>query len=305
MLVGLSYKFINKECIETKTKWCKSHETYDNCWCFAYPYTPSDISEEQFVKHVTTGKNFTPAIFEKQYRKKANFKSASLVGLDFDNGISTNDLIQHTYSWLFWFVYATASSKPEYPKSRAIIRLDQPITDVKEYESVVKGLIRLFSINDPDDKAKDASRMFYGSVTTDFKLIGNIVTLEQVKKVMPKDVAKDQSTHKPYPTFATGKELLKRNGNGNRYLPEVAKEIEEKLGIARIGVNSEGFVEKQLSCPFLAHEHDSERPASGWCTSSKVLDRKGLGKRETFYQFTWLEQWTANRAAVWRSRFAA
>lgn len=197
LTVSLSNSFYNKQ------------ELTPHCWLSFYA---TDVSEETFIQHVTTGSAFCPGVFANDHRKDENFLSAELIGVDFDNNVSVETLVNHKHSNLLWMIYATPSSTKENPKSRALIKLNKPITDADEYKTLVRAVQDIFSDLQPDKATKDAARLFFGSDTTDYKVMGNVVSTEDIKKLCPKTESLPNPVKvSPVKTTAiySGKELLK------------------------------------------------------------------------------------------------
>lgn len=168
MLVSVSNQFYNKEKL-SPTAYQSFHAV--------------EITEPRFINHVAGGNAFCPGIFANDDRKSENFLSAEIIGLDFDKGVSISDLVNHRHSNLLWFVYETPSSKPDYPKSRALIKLDKPITDSDEYQSLVRNALMIFSDLEPDKAPKDCARLFFGSDTDSWQLLDNTISIEQLKQL--------------------------------------------------------------------------------------------------------------------------
>jgi hypothetical protein len=151
--VGVSHAFHNKTLLTGDKR------------AFAQSFIPTLLSPRALARHITSGGAFTPAAFNDQHRKTGNFNCASYIGLDFDDCVSVRDILRHDYvkeNGVF-LVYATPSSTPEHPKSRAVFRLKTPISDENLYRQVVQGLMLLFADLKPDPACKDPTRLYFGS----------------------------------------------------------------------------------------------------------------------------------------------
>lgn len=118
----------------------------------------------QIIEHVRAGHAICVASTKNNYRKGEFFKSAQLMGVDFDKGPGVLELLNvpliDNYSFM---VYATPSSTPEAPRSRALFALDKPLCDPEEYKRLLKRLLLAFGAGNIDEQCKDTVRIFYGS----------------------------------------------------------------------------------------------------------------------------------------------
>lgn len=118
----------------------------------------------QIIEHVRAGHAICVASTKNNHRKGEFFKSAQLMGVDFDKGPGVLELLNvpliDNYSFM---VYATPSSTPEAPRSRALFALDKPICDPEEYKRLLKRLLLAFGAGNIDEQCKDTVRIFYGS----------------------------------------------------------------------------------------------------------------------------------------------
>lgn len=134
-----------------------------NLWAFG-AFDNVRWSAEQIVRHLTFGRAICVAETTTNWRKGENFKSAQIMGVDFDNGPGVIQLLDEplidNYAFL---VYATASSADDAPRSRALFILDNPITDPLVYRRLLRRLMLSFNRQDVDAATKDDVRIFYGS----------------------------------------------------------------------------------------------------------------------------------------------
>lgn len=149
---GISQAFHNKTNISGNAK------------AFGNSFTPTETDLPVLVQHITNGGAWTPGYFAGISRTKATFIQGEFLALDFDENTSVQDLL----GIAFFKQYAclldpTASHTPEYAKTRAVFHLDRSITNVEEFESLQTGFIALFSHLSPDEKCKDAARLYFGS----------------------------------------------------------------------------------------------------------------------------------------------
>lgn len=123
-----------------------------------------ELSTETLSKYLVAPYSYTwcPATFNGR-RSNKNFTSSQLIALDFDSGITPEEVTSKLaeYSIKPNIIYSTFSDSPELRKFRVIIVLPEPLTDSKEYKTVLVSFINFFK--DSIDRAcKDLARMFYG-----------------------------------------------------------------------------------------------------------------------------------------------
>lgn len=96
------------------------------------------------------------------WRKGANFLCGQHLGLDFDAQSAAATQAHPFVAKHAAIVYATPSSTPAAPRSRAVFLLDQPIRQAPNYVRAATALIWAFG-GEVDRKCKDACRFFYGA----------------------------------------------------------------------------------------------------------------------------------------------
>jgi hypothetical protein len=129
-------------------------------------FTTSE-SIHAFVRDVCLdGRTFCPATFKDGRRCKENFEQQQFFALDFDNkdpsnAISFNDIKNRSerYELPILFAYDTLSSE-NHDKFRVVFLNDNPVTDIRAAELILKGLTTIFPEADP--ASKSAVQMYYG-----------------------------------------------------------------------------------------------------------------------------------------------
>lgn len=122
----------------------------------------------QFIDIVgNKGHTFCPAIFEKQGnyapRRKSTFLQQHIFALDFDGGITFEEVLQRAYTYNIppTFIYKTLScSDTEINKFRVIWIADFVANSVKFAESIVKMMMIIYP--EADKACKDCCRLFFG-----------------------------------------------------------------------------------------------------------------------------------------------
>lgn len=100
-------------------------------------------------------------IFEGEVNNK-NWREQAIIGLDFDSGKQTLEEVYDildNYNIKPNLYYPTFSDRPEHPKFRVVIFLDEPITNKKKYKLIMDSLNLILDL---DKKCKDLSRRFLG-----------------------------------------------------------------------------------------------------------------------------------------------
>lgn len=114
-----------------------------------------------------SGHSFCPAVFESngKYapRRKGSFLQQQIFALDFDDGITHNEVLQRALKYKIppTFMYKTLSCDDiELNKFRAVWIADFVINDIDTSEGIIKLLITVFP--EADKMCKDCCRMFFG-----------------------------------------------------------------------------------------------------------------------------------------------
>lgn len=106
------------------------------------------------------GYTWCPAVFKNQ-RKKDDFIQVQMIALDFDEGISFDDVLERAKRYMqpILFAYETFSSLNQ-NKFRIVFMLDKIINDIYEFNLILDVFMRIFP--ECDKSCKDISRMFFG-----------------------------------------------------------------------------------------------------------------------------------------------
>ena len=107
------------------------------------------------------GCTFSPAVYNGK-RRKQNYIGQQLIGLDFDNGVTFDEIKERAehYRLPILFAYKTFSYTEEHEKFRVIFALTDMINDSFTGEVVTAMFMKIFG--DCDEACKDSSRMFFG-----------------------------------------------------------------------------------------------------------------------------------------------
>lgn len=133
-----------------------------NRWAFA-AFDNVEWTTQQIIDHVKAGHAICVAATQNNHRKSEYFKSSQIMGVDFDHGPDVTGLLSNPMVYEYAFmIYATPSSTPDAPRSRALFALDEPINSPDQYKRLVKRLLLSFNADNIDDQCKDTVRIFYG-----------------------------------------------------------------------------------------------------------------------------------------------
>ena len=107
------------------------------------------------------GNSFTPATFKNGIRKVDSFEQMQLLALDFDNGVTFDEVSEKAkeYDLPILFAYETLTSTNQ-NKFRVAFLNNSPIEDRKLAELNQHALMEIFP--EADKSCKDVSRMYFG-----------------------------------------------------------------------------------------------------------------------------------------------
>ena len=111
---------------------------------------------------ISNGFTWSPTIFKNNYRVGTDWESQSLFVLDFDNGITPEEILErfNRVNITPNLIYSTFNDSPQLRKFRVVLFLNDIITNRKERDKIQKSLMLMFPECDP--ACKDAVRMFLG-----------------------------------------------------------------------------------------------------------------------------------------------
>lgn len=157
--LSVSPHFINKDNRAPATPNKETGEI-SNAWAYS-AFDTVAWTPVQIYQHIAAGKAICVAALKGKRRKREDFESAQIVGLDFDDHTDVDELMDDPFIEEYAFlVYRTPSWTPEAPRSRALFLLDSPINDGARYKRLMLRLLQRFQ---SADDLKDEVRIFYGS----------------------------------------------------------------------------------------------------------------------------------------------
>lgn len=128
--------------------------------CITKLGNPADV--KRFMEDVgQRGCTFAPATFRNGAKKTDDFEQMQLLVLDFDGGISCQEICDRAkkYGLLVLSAYDTLSSKA-HDRFRIVFLNDVPITDKRAAKIYKSALMEIFPEADKTDI--DISKMYYG-----------------------------------------------------------------------------------------------------------------------------------------------
>ena len=147
----------------------------------SHGFEPYEVTLDEFCNLINVGFAFSYQ-FKNSHRRKTNFICTDFIGLDMDGGREIEDLLNDPivkkYGSIF---YTTASHTPDHHRLRIIFVLPRTITDVKEVEFATRSLARRLG---GDPKVADGARMFYGSESSEPRLLGNSMTKNYLNELI-------------------------------------------------------------------------------------------------------------------------
>lgn len=167
--LGISGNFHNKD---NRAKPRRNAKTGEESTLYAFSSFSNVVwTTRQIIVHVLRGNAISVGSTRDTHRHSSKFVSSQIMGVDFDNGLSVQQLAQDELAGGYAFlIYATPSSTPENPRCRALFALDLPIVDADKRRVLNKRLLAYYQqIGEEADKAcKDPVRIFFGSETKDY-----------------------------------------------------------------------------------------------------------------------------------------
>lgn len=128
----------------------------------------ADVTPKQLLKALITGQTWSPYVFSKcpdwkRRRRIENlFSSCQVLAVDFDSGITLEQIMQEASNWgvKFNIIHHSFSSTTEHPKFRGIVFLDNAVTDLEKAKIFSTGLTYCMG---GDKVCVDLARIYYGS----------------------------------------------------------------------------------------------------------------------------------------------
>lgn len=170
-----------------------------------------EVEPEEWMAAVYQGFAFTTQ--HARYRDQDNFSAGQHLAIDYDTGdyrSSFDALLRDPFIFCFAsFLYATASSRPDAPKTRVCFALDRPMHSREKFALLAQSLLHRYGrprkprkgdaagwaryeeevkkYRVADRSCKDVARLFFGSQGCEMKYLGNTLSLDvaATELVMP------------------------------------------------------------------------------------------------------------------------
>lgn len=126
----------------------------------------TEILNFEELEKAITSHNWSPAVYRNNHRKKENFVSASIVGLDIDGGLTLEKALELFKD--FKHIIATTKSHQKEKNGliadrfRVVLFLEGLCDNAARYEATLNALISQWNFLDP--QCKDCARFFYPSL---------------------------------------------------------------------------------------------------------------------------------------------
>lgn len=185
----------------------------------SYP-TKIDIIELSNQLVFPYAKTFIPAYLEGK-RNNESYQSQSVFALDFDNGITIEQVLDRLkeYRLACTFAYSTFSNSIEKPKFRAIWQLREEISNRGKRDEIQLALMTLFP--EADKACKDASRIFFGGKELIYKNYEYFLDIPKLllaaRMVAVKDVKPEHLSQKLSRVDKQFEKCVKNGSNFNKY----------------------------------------------------------------------------------------
>lgn len=147
-----------------------------------------EVASLDDVAKLMRTKTISAGVFKEDYRNINNFERADFMLLDVDDGCTLTDAIKKLENKYEAVIATTKSHQKEKEgkgiadRFRVLLKLEQPITNAKDYYETYTALKEEFPFIDP--QCTDPSRQFYASPGEPIKTKGGVV---KIKKWVPKE----------------------------------------------------------------------------------------------------------------------
>lgn len=125
----------------------------------------TSLPMDELALAIIAGKTFVPAIFKAingtVKRNKECWNSQQVVALDFDEGMTLEEVLEDTFfKENAAFIYTTFSHTESKHKFRVVFVLSEVVTNYQMIESMLQELMAMYP--QADKACKDATRLFFG-----------------------------------------------------------------------------------------------------------------------------------------------
>lgn len=169
-----------------------------------------DVTPKSLARAITSGRTWSPYVFSvcpdwrRRRRVEQLFESCQVLGVDFDDGDTAEEIIHRAelIGLQFNILHHSFSSSSEHPKFRGILFLSEKVTDLnkaKLYSTAITHALQA------DRACVDVARLYFGSTSESIMLFNksysaDIDTLEKISKTVNADkyVTNRQSSPKEH-----------------------------------------------------------------------------------------------------------
>lgn len=150
----------------------------------------AEVTPDSLSKAIAQGRTWSPFIFRvcpdwrRRRRIEDLFSGCQVLGVDYDNGDSIEDIKTRAdqLGIKFNILHHSFSSKPEHPKFRGIIFLDEEVNDLETAKVLSTGLAYALG---GDTVCVDVARMYFGSNPDSILLVDSEATtsVEKLRQI--------------------------------------------------------------------------------------------------------------------------
>ena len=134
-----------------------------------------EVTREELAQLINLGYAFC-AQHEDNHKKSANFRSADVIAVDIDDGMTVQEALANEFvKQHAAILYTTVNHSEEFQRFRIVFEVETTIMSSTDMQNALWGVIKKFG---GDPSCNDACRMFYGSkgsnpITLDGLLTGD------------------------------------------------------------------------------------------------------------------------------------
>ena len=199
----------------------------------------SDVTPKQLARAVLQGRTWSPFVFrvcpdwKRPRRIEDLFLSCGVLGVDYDAGISAQDILSHAESLgvQFNILHHSFSSTPDFPKYRGIVFLESEVTDLQKAKLYATGLA--YGLNG-DKSCVDVARLYFGS------LPDCVVHLDNDSRVSL-NTLQDISD-----SVSASKYIVSRGSEPKPYDPDWGTVDDQRLIFSRLAQGKRDFVRRKV-----------------------------------------------------------
>jgi hypothetical protein len=232
----------------------------------------ADVTPKSLARAIVQGKTWSPFVFnecpdwKRRRRIEPLFKSCQVLGVDYDDGDSAEEIIQQAgqLGIQFNILHHSFSSTPEHPKFRGIIFLEQEVTEFQQAKLFSTALAHGLNA---DKSCVDVARLYFGSQPDSIVYFNDeVVTPLGVLQSLADSVSASQY-------------VVNRDPESKEYEPDWGTEDDQRKIFARLSPGKRTFVRRKIGGLLLEIEkfdgsNGSSRYECLWRNTSRIARMK-------------------------------